>query len=41
MLNYSRDKNEGTYRSGEGEKDPLCYPGSGLLLGGRTRVVRG
>ena len=33
MLNYYRDKNEGTYR--EGEKGPLCDPGSELLLGGR------
>ena len=39
MLNYSREKIEGTYRSGEGEEGPLCDPGSELLLGGRARVV--
>ena len=38
MLNFSRDKNEGTYRSGGGEEGPLCDPGSELLLGGRARV---
>ena len=26
---------------GKGEEGPLCDPGSGLLLGGRARVVRG
>ena len=42
MLNYSRDRNEGRYRSGEGgEEGPLCDPGSELPLGGRARVVRG
>ena len=62
MLTSSRDKNEGTCRSGEGgggpamchaikmkaraevgrgEEDPLCDPGSELLLGGSARVVRG
>ena len=40
MLKYSRDKNEGTCRSGEGEEEPatslhICDPGSELLLGGR------
>ena len=30
MLNYSRDRNEGMYRSGEGEEGPLCDPGSEL-----------
>ena len=40
MLNYSRDKNEGTYRSGRGEEGPLYGPGSELLLGGSARVVR-
>ena len=40
MLKSSRDKNEGTYRSGDGGggPGPLCDPGSGLLLlGGRER----
>ena len=38
MLNYSRDKHEGTYCcSGEGGEGPLCDPGSELLLGGSTR----
>ena len=41
MLFFSRDKNEGTYRSGEGEESPLCDPGSELLLGGKARAVRG
>ena len=40
MLNYFRDKNEGTHCGGEGEKGPLCDPGSELLLGGSARVVR-
>ena len=40
MLKYFRDKNEGTYRSGEGEEEPatslhICDPGSESLLGGR------
>ena len=26
MLNYSRDKNEGTYRSGEGAEEPALCP---------------
>ena len=43
MLSSPRDKNEGTYRSGEGvsEEGPLCDPRSELLLVGRARVVRG
>ena len=44
MPSYSRDKNEGTHRSGEEGGGPLCDPGSELLLGGRARrvlVVRG
>ena len=40
MGKYSRDENEGTYRSEEGEGGLLCDPGSELLLGGNTRVVR-
>ena len=35
MLNSSRGKNEGTYRSGEGGEGPASDPGSELLLGGR------
>ena len=36
MLNYSRAKDEGTHRSGEGGgKSPVCVPGSELLLGRR------
>ena len=42
MLNYSRDKDEDTYRIEEGEEGPLCDPGSEFLLGGSARrVVRG
>ena len=42
MSNSSREKNEGTYRSGNGGgESPLCDPGSELLLGGSARVVRG
>ena len=42
MLKSSRDKDEGAYRSGDvGEEGALCDPGSELLLGGSTRVVRG
>ena len=43
MLNDYRDKNEGTYRSGEGgEKGPPLYdPGSEFLPGGSARVMRG
>ena len=42
MLNYYRNKNKGTYRSGEGGEMPaICDPVSELLLGGRARVVRG
>ena len=33
MMNYCRDKIEGTYRGvGRAEKGPLCDPGSKLLL---------
>ena len=39
MLKYSRDRNEGTYRSGEGGEGPHCDPGFELLLGGNVRVV--
>ena len=37
MLSSSRNKNEGTYRGGEGGGGPLCDPGSELLYweGGR------
>ena len=35
MLNSSRGKNEGTYRSGEGGEGPASDPGSEVLLGGR------
>ena len=44
---YSRDKNEGTYRSGErGEEDPLFDPGPESLLTGReiegsARIIHG
>ena len=41
MLNFWRDNNEGTRRSGEGEEGPVCDPGSELLLGGSARAVRG
>ena len=46
MFNYCRDKNEGTYRSGEGGEapPPLCDPGSELLNTGREHegiIVRG
>ena len=33
MLNYSRDKSEGAYRSGEGEKSLVYDLGSELQLG--------
>ena len=42
MLNYSRDKNEGMYGSGDGGEGRYAYdPTSELLLGWRARVVRG
>ena len=46
MLNSSRDKNEGTYRSGEGgEKSLLCDPGSELRLRGErdrsAKIING
>ena len=41
MLDYSRDKNEGTCRRGEGEEGPKCDPGSELLPRRSARVVRG
>ena len=41
LKNYSRDQNEGDAVVGRGEEGPLCDPGSELLLGGSTRVVRG
>ena len=36
MLNSSRDKNEGTYRSGRREKSLLNDPGPELRLGGKN-----
>lgn len=47
MLNYSREKNEGAYRSRDGGEGPLCEegplrdPGSEILLGGTATVVQG
>ena len=41
MLKSSRDKNDGTYRSGEVRGGPASDPGSEILLGGRAGVVRG
>ena len=46
MLNYSRDKNEGTYGTaleGRGDEAPLCNPGSGSEppLGGSARATQG
>ena len=42
MLNCSRDKFEGMYRSGDGGGGPaICDPGSELPLGGSARVVGG
>ena len=38
MLIYSRDKNQGTCRSGKGGERPICDPGSELLLGGGARA---
>ena len=38
MLNFSRDKKEGTRTVvGRGDEGPLYDPGSELLLGGRAR----
>ena len=41
MQHYAREKNEGTYRSGEGQEGSQCDPRSGLQLQGSARVVRG
>ena len=46
MLNSSRDKNEGTYRSGDGGGGPLYDPGSELPNTGRqgessARIIKG
>ena len=41
MLKFSRDKNEGTYRSGKGGEEPaICDPGSELRVGRRERCAK-